>query len=78
MLLFSIYGGIQSVHSMDFYKQVARYNLKNKWLDITLDSSWDSNAFQFYAGDLFEIIPKVAQTVPPRTKLGGACSAVDD
>ena len=45
-------------------------------MDVTLDSSWESVSFQFYVGDLYNIVPKV-RTLGARTRLGGACNASD-
>lgn len=52
--------------------------MKKKWFDVNLNTDWNTNAFQFYAGDLFEIIPKVSSNVSPRTRLAGNCTAQND
>ena len=62
------------MHHIDLYRKTLEYILQNKWLDVELDSAWNSLSFQFYAGDLYDIIPK-ANTIAPRTKLGGNCTS---
>lgn len=47
------FGGIQTIHSMDFYQHVFNYIFKQKWLNVDLNTDWNINAFQFYAGDLY-------------------------
>lgn len=54
---YDMYGGIQTYISMDVPRHIARYNLQRRWLDTTLDGSgWETNAFQFYVGDLYDVI----------------------
>jgi hypothetical protein len=48
---------------------------KKGWLDARLDSNWDCNAFQFYAGDLYEMINNLYINVFPREALTGDCVA---
>lgn len=38
---------------MDFYQHVFNYIFKQKWLNVDLNTDWNINAFQFYAGDLY-------------------------
>ena len=38
---------------MEFYQHIFNYAMKNKWLDDNIGSSWNTNSFQFYAGDLY-------------------------
>lgn len=57
------------------FEEVVGYMQKKGWLDITLDSSWECNAFQFYAGDLYELIPNLYLKVNPRELLTGECKA---
>ena len=59
----------------DVTRQTVKYILDQKWLDVELDGSWDVNAFQFYAGDLYDVMSKVKATIPPRTRLAGSCVA---
>lgn len=48
---------------------------KKGWLDARLDTSWDCNAFQFYAGDLYELINNLYINVNPRETLSINCLA---
>jgi hypothetical protein len=41
------------------------------WLDTKLDTSWDSNAFQFYAGDLYDLINSLSLRVNARELVTG-------
>lgn len=74
---FSIFGGIQTAISMDLVRQIALANLRNGWFNTVLTKEWETNAFQFFAGDLYEIIPET-QKLAPRTALTGACNATED
>ena len=59
--IFSEYGGIQEFMSFTVYENIAKFAIKEGWLDTSLNQrSWESRFFQFYAGDLYEVIPKVA------------------
>ena len=40
--------------------------------------NWESRFFQFYAGDLYEAIPKVAQVFRANEEMEGRCTAVPD
>lgn len=56
-----VYGGIQEFITYDVYKNVLKYAIDNGQLDVDLNRrDWESRFFQFYAGDLYEVIPKVA------------------
>lgn len=56
-----VYGGIQEFITFDVYRNSLRYAIDNGHLDVELDRhSWESRFFQFYAGDLYEVIPRVA------------------
>lgn len=51
---------------------------KKGWLDTRLDTSWDCNAFQFYAGDLYDLINNLYSNVAPRELIDGECKASAD
>ena len=55
-----------------------QYLQSNGWLDTLLNSEWESDAFQFYAGDLFDLINNLHLTFSPRAVLDGTCSAQKD
>jgi hypothetical protein len=48
---------------------------KKQWLDTNLDPTWDCNAFQFYAGDLYDLINSLGNRVYARELLQGECLA---
>ncbi len=48
---------------------------KKGWLDTTLGTAWDCNAFQFYAGDLFDLINNLYLNVSARELVEGECKA---
>lgn len=57
-----VYGGIQEFITFDVYRNSLKYAIDNGYLDVELDRrNWESKMFQFYAGDLYEVIPKVAR-----------------
>lgn len=63
-----VFGGSQEFISYTFYENVLKFGIKNGQLDTNLNrQSWESKMFQFYAGDLYELFPKVAQTYPATT-----------
>ena len=62
---FNYYGGLQTIFHIDVIRQTVQYIIDKNWLNIDLDSSWNTNSFQFYAGDLFDVIPKVRDTIRP-------------
>lgn len=39
------------------------------WLDVHLNSDWEVNAFQFYAGDLYDAMNSLYTKVNPRAIL---------
>jgi len=47
----------------------------NGWLDTNLNEGWESDSFQFYAGDLFDLINNLYLTFSPRALLDGTCAA---
>lgn len=60
------------------YQEVLEFNQKKGWLDAKLDTTWDCNAFQFYAGDLYDLINNLYTNVGPRELLDGECKASAD
>jgi hypothetical protein len=51
---------------------------KKTWLDTQLNTSWDCNAFQFYAGDLYDLINSLSNRVYARELIVGECVAQSD
>ena len=76
--IFSFYGGSQNIHLICLYQEVVEYMQKKGWLDTKLGVDWDCNAFQFYAGDLYDLISNLYLAVSPRELLEGECKASAD
>lgn len=74
----SFYGGSQNIHLTCLYQEVVEFMQKKGWLDTKLDTTWDCNAFQFYAGDLYDLINNLYTDVGPRELLDGECKASPD
>lgn len=70
-----IYGGIQEFVSFDVFKNSLKYAIDNGYLDIDLTrKNWESRFFQFYAGDLYEVIPKIGETYKANEVVAGLCT----
>lgn len=52
-----------------------KYLQANGWLDAVLNDNWESSSFQFYAGDLFDLISNLYLSFSPRAMLDGTCAA---
>lgn len=48
------------------YQGVVSYMHSNGWLDTVLNKEWDVDAFQFYAGDLFDLINNLYLSFYPK------------
>lgn len=57
---------------MSWIKSTAAKAASEGLFDATLDSKWDIEMFQFYMGDLTNIIDE-AKKYPPTTPLTGTC-----
>lgn len=68
------YGGLQEFVTYDVYRNTLNYAIDQKFLNIDLNrANWESRFFQFYAGDLYEVIPKIATKYTATEKVTGAC-----
>lgn len=72
---FRTYGGSQNFQANCIYEGVVNYLHANGWLDANLNDNWESSSFQFYSGDLFDLINNLYLTFPPRAMLDGTCVA---
>lgn len=55
-----------------------RYAIRQKQFDTILNKdNWESRMFQFYAGDLYELFPQVANTFIASTEVIGGCQMAD-
>lgn len=72
--LFRVYGGVQEFITFDVYKNTLKYAIDNGQLDSVLDRrGWESRFFQFFAGDLYEVIPKVSLRFLANEPVTGEC-----
>lgn len=60
------------------YQNVVSHLYDNGWLDTILNDNWESNSFQFYAGDLYDLINNLYLFVNPRSMLDGKCKALKE
>ncbi len=74
-LSWEYYGGSQNIHLTCLYQEVVEYMQSKGWLNVKLNTEWDCNAFQFYAGDLYEMINNLYINVNARELLTGDCIA---
>lgn len=56
---------------------MAAKNIRSGWFNTVLNREWDTDAFQFFVGDLYDIIPETRKLVP-QTPLIGACNIPED
>lgn len=68
---FRLYGGVQNIHLNCLYQDVVNFIHAQGWLDTKLNSDWEVNAFQFYAGDLYDMMNSLYTKVNPRSLLEG-------
>lgn len=73
---FRVYGSTQQFISYDFYENVIRYAIDKDLLNTDLNrDSWESRMFQFYAGDLYEVLDKVQDRFFASAPVAGNCKA---
>lgn len=72
---YRLYGGSQTFHLNCLYETVVYYLQSNGWLNTVLNSDWEVDAFQFYAGDLFDVINNLSKNFSARAILDGSCEA---
>ena len=71
------YGGIQEFISVGVFKSTAAYALSIGAFDTVLDEdNWESPHFQFFAGDLYDVVPNLQKKYHPNNKLNGSCKAL--
>jgi hypothetical protein len=66
------YGGLQEYIGFEFMKQSAWYALSKGLFDVKLSTSWDTEYFQFYTGDLANAFDSLKK-YPPSTPVSGDC-----
>lgn len=73
------FGGLQTFLSQGFIESTAKYALNNGIFDTDLnEDAWESRHFQFFAGDLYDVIPALQKKFYPSNKLNGNCKALKD
>jgi len=73
----SQYGGLQSFISMGLVQSTAKWGLDNGVYDTDLnENTWQSRHFQFYVGDLYDVIPALQKKYYPNNKLNGNCKSL--
>lgn len=73
-LLFRTHGGLQEFVTYDVYRNTLNYAIDQKFMNIDLNrANWQSRFFQFYAGDLYEVIPKIATKYRATAAVTGSC-----
>lgn len=73
------YGGMQEFLSNGLIKSSLRYAIKQKALDVKLtEEFWQSRAFQFFVGDLHDVMPTSTKHIETMTEITGMCRALDD
>jgi hypothetical protein len=73
---FRVYGHTQQFISYDFYENMIRYAIGKNLLDTSLERGpWESVMFQFFAGDLYEIFPRLQTIYYASEEINGNCKA---
>lgn len=58
------------------YTNTIRYAIDQNALDTALTRrNWESRFFQFFAGDLYEVIPKLTEEFHATDVVSGECNA---
>ena len=67
---------MQEFISLDFYQNVLANSIRKGHLHTTLNrQNWESRLFQFFAGDLYEVIPEMQQFFATEP-ISGKCEAL--
>lgn len=74
-----VFGGLQEFISNSLIKSTLKYALKRRSLDVILSQEfWQSRAFQFFMGDVHEVMPSTTKNISTMTPLHGRCDGLDD
>lgn len=64
--------------TFDIFKNTFKYAIDNGALNTDLNrKNWESRFFQFFAGDLYEVIPKLSETYYAAEPVMGSCKVND-
>jgi hypothetical protein len=73
------FGGMQEFYSNSLLKSSLRYALHQQALDVNLtEEFWQSRAFQFFVGDLHDVMPAATKHMDTMLPITGLCRALDD
>jgi hypothetical protein len=73
------FGGLQEFISNSLIKSTLKYVIKNGSLNVVLSQEfWQSRAFQFFMGDVHEVMPSSTRNMSTMVELQGRCDALDD
>ena len=68
--------GSQEFITFDVFKNSVRYAIQKGALNTDLNrKNWESRFFQFFAGDLYEIFPKLTELYFASEPVMGSCKA---
>jgi hypothetical protein len=66
------YGGLQEYFGLEFMRAAAWYAASNNFFNRKVTNTWDTEVFQFYAGDLSNAVNR-AKEFPPNTAIVADC-----
>lgn len=74
------YGGIQEFFSNSLIKSCFRYAVgRLRAIDVNLTQEWwESRAFQFFVGDLHDVMPNATKHLETMLPIKGFCKGLDD
>jgi hypothetical protein len=75
-----VYGGMQEFYSNSLIKFTLRHAISvQQALDVVLtEEFWQSRAFQFFMGDLHDVMPTATRHLDTMANITGRCKALDD
>jgi hypothetical protein len=69
------FGGIQQFYSNGLFNQAFFWGLSNNFFNTVLNGKmWPISNFQFFAGDIYYVIPSVLNDNFPDDPVNGACT----
>lgn len=75
IILCRVYGGIQQFISYSIFENLVRYAGEKQVFNSTLGRThWESRFFQFYAGDLYQVIPRISELYLAMEPVTGQCT----
>lgn len=72
------FGGTQEFLSLGVHESSVLFAIRNGFLNTDLTQArWPSSVFQFYAGDLYDVIPTLSKKFYPSDSISGSCNAIE-